>query len=83
MSRCARAGTRRVLFDNRQTLAPEEAVRDMVWAWIRDPTQLERVALLLESSMGVVRANMTAVSQRIRLRAFNSFEEARAWLIAP
>jgi hypothetical protein len=80
-SRCLRAGVRRALFDNRQTLAPEEAIRDLIWAWVRDPADFERVALLLESSMGVVRANMTAVSQKVRLRAFTSFEEARQWLL--
>lgn len=50
-----------------------------MWTWIRG-SNLERVALLLQSEMAVVRANMDALAGRTRLKAFSSEKAAVAWL---
>ena len=70
-----------VLFDNRLTGDPDTAARDSMWAWCRDCPHVERVALLLESDLTLVRANMTAVGKRSPVRSFNAEEAAVTWLL--
>jgi hypothetical protein len=74
---CAKRGDRRVLFDNRATLAPSEALRDAMFEWA---ASFERSALLLESEMAAVRTNMWAVSKRASVRAFHDEQLAIHWL---
>jgi hypothetical protein len=74
---CARHGCRRLLFDNRDTEAPDDPVRDSMFAWA---ITLERVAILLRSELKAVRANMDAVSRRAHVRAFVDEAVAAAWL---
>ena len=80
LAACRAHRVRRVIFDNRQSLVPPEEVRDLMWRWVGDPAHLERVALVLESTMASVRANMTAVSHGVRLRSFTTVDDARAWI---
>ncbi len=75
---CVQHGTRRVLFDNRDTDAPDDAVRDAMFAWA---VTLERVAILLRSELKAVRANMDAVSRRAHVRAFVDEAVAISWLV--
>lgn len=75
------AGHGLVLFDNRLTGEPESEARESMWAWSRDCTVVERVALLLESDLSLVRANMTALSKRSPVRSFSDEDEARTWLL--
>ena len=75
---CAQHGFRRVLFDNRDTEAPADAVRDAMFAWA---VTLERVAILLRSELKAVRANMDAVSRRAHVRAFVDEAVAISWLL--
>lgn len=77
---CNAHGTRRVLFDNRDTDAPDDAVRDAMFEWA--VSELDRAALLLRSDLKRVRTNMDALSRRGRVRAFVDEREAVAWLIA-
>jgi hypothetical protein len=77
---CDAQGSRRVLFDNRDTEPPDDEVRDAMFEWAVN--ELERVALLLRSDLKRVRANMDALSRRGRVRAFVDEREATAWLIA-
>lgn len=79
LHRCSEWGVRRVLFDNRESAAPDESVRDDMWSWISE-VDLERVGLLLTSPMGAVRANMTALSKGVKVRAFGELNEALSWL---
>ena len=79
VERCLEWGVRRAVFDNRATIAPDDEVRELMWEWLVD-VDLERVALLLESPMAVVRANMTALAKGLKVRAFAELDEARAWL---
>lgn len=74
---CAKRGDRRVLFDNRATLAPSEALRNAMFEWA---ASFERSALLLESEMAAVRTNMWAVSKRASVRAFHDEQLAIQWL---
>lgn len=77
-SRCEQAGCRRVVFDNRKTTAHEDHVRAAMFEWAS--THFDKVALLLESDMIGVRANMEALSRGAKLRAFHDLGEAVAWL---
>lgn len=74
---CAARHDRRVLFDNRHTLAPDEALRDAMFDWA---ATFERAALLLESEMVAVRANMWAVARKATVRAFHEEKTAALWL---
>jgi hypothetical protein len=76
-----RAGHGLVLFDNRLTGDPATEAREAMWAWCRDCALVERVALLLESDLNLVRANMTALGKRSPVRSFNEETEASAWLL--
>lgn len=72
------SGCRRVVFDNRKTTAHADEVRESMFQWAT--RTFDRVALLLESDMVGVRANMDALSRGAKLRAFHSLPEAIAWL---
>jgi hypothetical protein len=75
---CAQRGDRRVLFDNRGTEAPDEAVRRAMFEWA---ARFERAALLIESEIGAVATNMSALSQRASVRAFHDERAALTWLL--
>ena len=76
----AQSGLRVAVFDNRDTEAPAEHLRTMMWNWVQDTTRFDAVAVVLQSTMRGTRANMTAVSRGVRLRAFDSIDDAAAWL---
>lgn len=76
---CVARADRRMLFDNRGTEAPDEAIRRAMFDWAA--ARFDRVALLLESEIGAVRTNMSALSQRASLRAFHDEADAIRWLI--
>lgn len=71
---------RKAIFDNRNTKAPTEELRDLMWRFVDDPDRFDAVAILLQSDLKQVRANMTALGRRVKLKAFNSLEAAQAWL---
>jgi len=76
---CKTRGVTRVLFDNRHTGVHGDEIRAGMWAWVKG-AGFSRIALLLESEMAVVRANMDALSRRTHLRAFSREPDAVAWL---
>lgn len=76
----ATATARRVIFDNRETLAPEEGVRARMHAWVTSKERFERAALVLESEMLKIGVNMDAVSKGLHMKAFNDLDEAIAWV---
>jgi hypothetical protein len=78
----ARTGFDRVLFDYRGVDGHAEEVREAMWTWAID-RGLRAVALLVDGEMTRVRTNMTAVSRKMRLRAFMDEDEAREWLRDP
>ncbi len=75
---CAVRGDRRVLFDNRKTQAPVEALRNAMFEWA---SSFDRSALLLESEMAAVSTNMWALSKRAPVRAFHEERPAVLWLL--
>jgi hypothetical protein len=71
----------RALFDNRQTTAPVDEIRDAMLAWVCEAGRFDALAVVLQSEMLVVRLNMDALAQRVRMRAFDSIAAAQKWLI--
>ena len=74
----ADAGTRCVMFDNRDTQAPDEYVRAAMWSWLVN--HVSRAALLQNEKRNIKRADRTGQRNRIALRAFMDEDEAAAWL---
>ena len=74
-------GVQLVMFDNRSTGEPAPEARESMWNWCRDCPLVERVALLLESDLTLVRANMTALGKRTQLRSFSDEALATEWLL--
>jgi CheY-like chemotaxis protein len=73
-------GTKRVLFDNRRSVAPLEPIREAVWAYVSDAAKFDRVALVLQSQARLARAGTTAAEKHARIVPFSSMEEATAWI---
>jgi len=72
----------RVLFDYRGIESHPEEVREAMWTWATKHPKLA-IALVVDSEMTRVGTNMTALSRRVRLRAFMDEDEARKWLREP
>lgn len=70
----------KVLFDNRKTEPPPEAVRKKLHAWLTTAGRFGAAALLLESEMLALSINMEAMSQRLPIKAFASEAVALEWL---
>lgn len=61
---------------------PTEEVREAMWAWLTSPDRVfEFVAFVLPTEMAVARVNMTALSRRAPLRAFESVQAGQRWLL--
>jgi len=69
-----------VLFDSRDTQTPPKAASDVVWKWAGQGKRHTAVALVVKSELLKVSANMTALSQRVRLRSFGSIHDAESFL---
>jgi len=67
------------LFDNRGTEVAADDVRDCMWDWVAET--FSRTALVVNSEMVCVRANMTALMRGVRVRAFSSKVLAASWLL--
>ena len=76
----AEGSLRRVIFDNRETLAPAEDVRARMHAWVTSRARFDRAALVLESEMLKIGVNMDAVSKGLHMKAFNDLDDAIAWV---
>lgn len=72
--------TRYVMFDNRDTLPPEEWIRASMWTWLCD--HVGRAAMLQKEAKNIKRAERTGKRNRVPLRAFHDEEEAEAWLLS-
>ncbi len=76
----AEAGTRNVLFDNRETQAPDEWIRAMMWTWLSSTPLIRRVAMVQGTVRAQRRANRTAELNRVLVQAFMDYDEAVGWL---
>lgn len=80
VERCATAGgVAKVLFDYRRVGSHTEAVRTNMWDWAAR-TPFVAMALLVANDLTRVRMNMTAVAQKVRMRAFLHDADALGWL---
>lgn len=73
------AGTRRVMFDNRETESPDEWLRASMWTWLSE--NIARAALIQSEPRNIKRAERTGERNRIVIRAFHDAEAAEAWLV--
>ena len=61
---------------------PPADVREAMWTWLTAPGRvLEHIGFVLPTEMAVARVNMTALSRRASLRAFDSVQGAQRWLL--
>ena len=74
------SGARAVLFDTRETVSPGDDVRNFMWDWVSRAENFDRAAIVVNSEMLRTQANMTALSRGAKLRSFNDFDIAVAWL---
>jgi hypothetical protein len=78
--RAAQIGVVKVLFDYRRVGTHEEAVRTNMWHWAAR-SNFVAMALLVANDLIRVRMNMTAVAQKVRMRAFLKEPDALGWLV--
>lgn len=72
---------RRMLVDARSENGEEtRETRDAMWRWIRAQRFFDQIAYALRDEMTIARVNMTALSERLGVRAFPSVPEAHRWL---
>lgn len=78
----AKGGVDKAIIDARGEVGdPPAEVRNAMWDWLSAPDRgFTLVAFILPSEMAVARVNMTALSKRAPVRAFQSVQEAQRWL---
>jgi hypothetical protein len=74
-------GVHKLVFDMRGVQEHIEDVRDAMWAWAARGEKVQAVALLIESELSRIRANMTALGRSARVRAFGAPLQAEMWLV--
>ncbi|MBC8073789.1 MAG: hypothetical protein IAG13_36055 [Deltaproteobacteria bacterium] len=79
IERAAAAGVVKVLFDYSRVGSHADDVRSDMWQWA-GRTKFVAMALVVDSDLTRIRMNMTAVAQRVRMRAFLSDRDALGWL---
>ncbi|MEM9190381.1 MAG: hypothetical protein AAGF12_14445 [Myxococcota bacterium] len=72
-----------ILWDSRPAKPHPAEVRTMIWDWLEGGRVLKRSAILVESEMLRLSANLSAVGGTLRLQAFHRFDEAERWLSHP
>lgn len=79
----AATGIDRAIIDARGEIgSPPQDVRDAMWDWLSAPQRgFALIAFVLPSEMAVARVNMTALSRRAPVRAFESVQTAQRWLM--
>lgn len=79
----ARTGLFRAIIDARGEVGdPPPEVRAAMWEWLAAHNRgFQMVAFILPSEMAVARVNMTALSKRAPVRAFESLQQAQRWLV--
>lgn len=75
-----RYGVKRVLLDQSAIGSHAEDVREAMWKWAQSSGKVEAIALVLADELSGVIANMTAVSRKVKLRAFTELDTAEDWL---
>jgi hypothetical protein len=73
-------GVKRAVFDQREVGEHADSVREAMWQWAQRSRSVEAIAIMAGTEMAQVRANMTALSRHVKLRAFTDPEEAQRWV---
>lgn len=78
----AKSGVDKAIIDARGEVGdPPAEVRTAMWDWLSAHDRgFTLVAFILPSEMAVARVNMTSLSKRAPVRAFQSVQEAQRWL---
>jgi hypothetical protein len=74
---------RRLLVDARSETTESAArgeARTGMWRWIRAQRSFEMIGFVLVDQMMIARVNMTALSEKLPIRAFDSVAEGHRWL---
>ena len=82
-------GVRRALIDAREEDRGDRsdpAATAAMWRWLRSDRSFSRVAFVLSDEMAVARVNMTALSDKLALKAFGAsdpgaVQRAQRWLM--
>ncbi len=77
----ARHKVRRVLIDARAEASEEKhEVRTALWRWLSMTRALDGIAIVARDTLAATRINMTALSQRLSIRAYDEPTTAVRWL---
>lgn len=74
---------KRLLVDARSETTEVDAkgdARSAMWRWIRTQRVFEMIGFILVDEMTIARVNMTALSERLPVRAFASVSDGHRWL---
>lgn len=75
---------RRLLIDARSETTEESPsssdARAATWRWIRTQRAFDQIAYVLRDEMTIARVNMTALSERLPIRAFAAVAEGHRWV---
>ncbi len=74
---------RRLLVDARSEARGDDQggdARAAMWRWIRSQRAFEMIGFVLRDEMMIARVNMTALSERLPVRAFTAVAEGHRWL---
>jgi hypothetical protein len=77
---------RRLLVDARSESEEVEGrgeARAAMWRWIRTQRAFDGIGYVLRDEMMIARVNMTALSERLPIRAFAAVAEGHRWLARP
>lgn len=69
-----------VLWDSRPADPHPSSVRSRIWTWLEAARVLKRSAIIVESEMLRLSANLSSTGRTLKLRAFVSFDDAHRWL---
>jgi len=75
-------GRSRVLWDSRPALPLPNDVRTHIWEWFGSSEVLRASAIVVESELLRISANLSVTGSTLVLRAFGDEDEATAWLRA-
>lgn len=77
----ARHKVRRLLIDSRAEPSEERhEVRTALWRWLSMTRALDGIAIVARDTLAATRINMTALSQRLSIRAYDEPTTAVRWL---
>ena len=75
-----RHGVDTILWDSRPADPHPSSVRSRIWTWLEAAQVLKCSAIIVESEMLRLSANLSSTGRTLKLRAFVSFDAAHLWL---